>query len=163
MAQNEETRSIAEEDEEEIPWLEEDDLRIVEAYAGFSVEQEDIDIEAGRKTFVEHYCAQIHGVDVGLQENVPMVREALQGLVEAIGSTLGDPDAVINPFFNQRDRQGHLLIVSKRPLLDVIRALPADAAYSAVPAFLTDEEHLAANVYLYMTLNRCYATTLSTY
>lgn len=178
MKQDEETRNMQEEeekestevlapqtddDDEDIPWVQEDDIPRLEAYHGFMAYDEDIDIEEGRRLYLEYYMSQIHGVDVALHEDMPMERDMLRDLVEDIGEALGDENAVINPFFNQRDRMPHLLIVSKRPLFEVIRALPADAAYSAVPAFLTDEEHVPTSVYQYMSLNRCYATTLTTY
>lgn len=176
MKQNEETRNMQEkekelvydrsvldnDDDEGFLRAQEDELSPIEPYEGFWAE-EDIDIEEERRLFLEHYMSQIHGVDVGLQEDFPISRDMLRDLVEDVGTALADPDIVINPFLNQRDRQAHLLVVSRRPLLDVIRALPADAAYSVVPAFLTDKEHLAWSVYTFMSLNRCYAATLMTY
>ena len=150
-------------DEEEEICEEDEELEELETYEGFGEWEDGRDLELMHRDFIRQYSGWIHGVDVALHEPAPMRKSELQGLIEGMYTVLEDSDAVINPFFDQRDQAIHLLVISKRPLLDVMRALPGDAAYSAVSAFVSDEEEVAARTYLYMHLAHRLARTLTTY
>ena len=143
--------------------LERTDVSVIEAIEGYAKNRREDALAEGRKLYLQHYNASFHGVDVVLQDERMMEQETLENLIECIKTALADPEAVIDPFYNRREHKVHLLIVSRHPLLKVIKLLPEGNFYSVMPAFVTDEENLPACVYLYLSLGSNEATALATW